>query len=83
MRILGARLVRVGKGVHTHLYDDARKAHLCRSGFNAGRVKGGSSAVPEVYTAKGDVVTCYRCQKLAAVNIDAGRKAWDSGNKRG
>lgn len=78
LRVSDAQVVRVGKGMHTHLLDPARGAHLCRSGFNAGK-RGGSGTAP-VYraTPRATVVTCYRCIKLAEINLAAGRKAWAS-----
>lgn len=78
LRVDGGQVVRVGEGLHTHLLDPYRGAHLCRSGFNAGK-RGGSGASPEYRpTPRATVVTCYRCIKLAQINMDAGRKPWES-----
>lgn len=81
LRSPDARVVHVGRGVHTHLFDPMRGAHLCRSGFNAGR-GGPSGAEPDVHDApRASVVTCYRCVKLAEINKAAGRKPWESGSE--
>lgn len=78
LRAPGARVVRVGSGKHTHFFDPNRGAHLCRSGFNAGR-GGPSGAEPELREApRATVVTCYRCIKIATINKEAGRKPWES-----
>jgi hypothetical protein len=69
-------VVQVGeKGKFTHIYNPRRKAHLCRSGIKHGNV-------PELYPSMAQFVTCYRCQKLADVNVRSGRSPDDDGGKR-
>lgn len=86
-------IVLVGKnGQNTHLLNPSTKQVLCKSGRAAGRYPSGASAAErkqilaarraekqEVYTSRAKEVTCYRCAKLAAINIEAGRDAWDAG----
>lgn len=76
----GITLVQVGPyGKLVHVYDPQGDIHLCRSGKNAGRVgehgdrRGGPQAL---FRTKSKFITCYRCQKLATLNMDAGRPAW-------
>lgn len=57
----GLKLVRVGSGEHTHIYNPKRGAHLCRSGIKFG-------VVPPLYETKANFVTCYRCAKLLAMD---------------
>jgi hypothetical protein len=61
----GVIVVRVGEeGEFTHIYNPVTKAHLCRSGIKHGKV-------PPLFASKGSHVTCYRCAKLAAINLKA------------
>jgi hypothetical protein len=75
---LGAQVVRVGSGEHTHVYN-GKGGVLCNSGKGAGRVgkygdrRGGEQTI---YATDAHFVTCYRCQKLAQMNLEAGRDAW-------
>lgn len=65
----GATIVRVGRhGKHTHLYNPHSGLHACKSGVNAGR-GGPSGAVPELYETDATEITCYRCAKLATMNM--------------
>lgn len=64
-----AQLVRVGQGKHTHLYNPRTRLHACRSGVNAGR-GGPSGAIPELHPVDSRRITCYRCAKLAQMNMD-------------
>ena len=71
-------LVRIGgEGKLTHVYvppTERKKAHtLCRSGSGASR--GGQ----EFYSSNANYITCYRCAKLATMNLQAGRAPWDAG----
>lgn len=74
-------LVRVGNGFHTHLMDKKTGLHLCLSGKNAG-IAGGSGAKPDVFRSDASAVTCYRCIKLAQLNMEQGREPWDRGQRR-
>ena len=65
------RIIRVGKGEHTHILNPKTSLHLCCSGKNAGK-KGGSGAKPTLYESKAKFVTCYRCIKLAQANQSRG-----------
>jgi hypothetical protein len=77
----GARLVRVGQGKATHMFNFRRQEHSCRSGVNAGR-GGPSGAKPVVRDApRASKLTCYRCIKLAEINKAAGRKPWEPGSE--
>jgi len=76
----GVQVVRLGSGEHTHVYSPKDKKVICNSGKNAGRKaddgtdrRGGNQPV---YKAEARFVTCYRCQKLAQINLEAGRQAW-------
>ena len=82
----GARLVQIGPhGVKTHLRGP--NGVLCKSGKNAGRYKKGEdrkaalkrrrAQTQEIYPSDARSVTCYRCAKLAEINMAAGRKPWD------
>ena len=65
------RLVRIGSGQHTHLLSPRTLTPICESG--AGRAKEKQS----LYASDGKVVTCYRCSKLAEMNVQAGRAPWE------
>jgi hypothetical protein len=61
-------IVRVGKdGGFTHIWNPYTQLHLCMSGvgtWNANEV------IPDIYTAPyAKTVTCYRCAKLATMNM--------------
>lgn len=64
------RLVRVGEGYHTHILNETTGWHLCESGL--GRAKGNQTLHPSNATQ----ATCYRCVKLATMNVRAGRNPW-------
>ena len=71
-------LVRIGeRGKLTHVYvpPKGRKTErtLCRSGADLSR--GGQ----EFYRSNANYITCYRCAKLATMNIQDGRAPWDAG----
>jgi hypothetical protein len=75
-------LVMVGdKSTLTHLYDPKLQMHACQSGKNAGRA--GMQAFegaepgqgewlrnpPKLYQTTSSRITCYRCAKLAEINL--------------
>lgn len=62
------KVVTVGAGLHTHIYNPNTRMVLCKSA--SGRAK---EAQP-LYLSQARNVTCYRCAKLATMNIEAGRK---------
>jgi hypothetical protein len=76
----GIQLVQVGEhGKFVHMYDPVAKMHACKSGKNAGR--GGKSGAMvngdkplKLYATKSRNITCYRCAKLAEMNLKSGRK---------
>jgi hypothetical protein len=83
----GAPLVLVGPhGERTHLYSEKLRDVICKSGKNAGRYASGANRAKalaarkkkgrEFYPSDASEVTCYRCAKLAGINIAAGRKPW-------
>jgi hypothetical protein len=65
-----ASVVRLGSGEHTHFLNPKTGLTLCESG--AGRAK---SSQP-IYRSTAKQVTCYRCVKLAKMNLEAGREPW-------
>lgn len=75
----GVQVVRVGSGKHTHVYHPEKGTVICNSGKNAGNVglhgdrRGGAQ---QVYRSDAHFITCYRCQKLAHMNLEQGRPAW-------
>jgi hypothetical protein len=75
LHLPGIQLVRVGAGEHTHVLDPVEGVHICRKGRNAGR-QGPSDRPSVLYPSSAQYVTCYRCVKLATMNIDAGRVPW-------
>ena len=75
-------IVMVGeRSTLTHLYDRNTGTHACQSGKNAGR--GGMATFgggrpgdggwlrepPNLYGTKSNRITCYRCAKLAEINL--------------
>ena len=67
--------VRVGKyGKLVHCYVPEGEDHpagiLCKSGT------GRSAKKQPLYNSKANFITCYRCNKLMLMNLEAGRKAW-------
>jgi len=83
----GAPLVLVGPhGERTHLYSAKTGDVICKSGKNAGRYASGANHQTvlaarrekgrKFYPSDATEVTCYRCAKLASINIAAGRKPW-------
>ena len=89
-------LVMVGKrSTLTHLYDPAIGMHACQSGKNAGRqglgafegAKYGQGQwlrdPPELYATQSKHITCYRCAKLAEINLEnsGGRSVAPTGRK--
>lgn len=63
----GVVIVRAGKeGEFTHILNpnDPKygRVHMCRSGIKHGNV-------PKLYRSTGRFVTCYRCAKLAQINL--------------
>jgi hypothetical protein len=71
----GSGIVRVGSGEHTHLLHPSG-VQLCRMGKRPGR-QGPSTQPSRIEQTDARFVTCYRCQKLATVNLTQGRKAWE------
>ncbi len=76
----GVQVVQLGSGERTHIYNPNKGTVICNSGKNAGRKaddgtdrRGGAQ---EIYAANANFVTCYRCQKLAEMNLESGRLAW-------
>lgn len=59
----------MGSGEHSHIYDPSTRHTLCRSAI--GRAK----SPQQLYKSDADQVTCYRCVKLAQMNLEAGRQA--------
>ncbi|MDP2734832.1 MAG: hypothetical protein Q8P12_01350 [bacterium] len=74
-------LVYIGDGEHTHVYHPGKHRALCNSGRNAGRKKADGTdnrgKAQEMYKSSAKFITCYRCAKLAAMNLNENRKAWD------
>ena len=77
----GITLVRVGKqGKQTHVYDPNLEvknqdgttvtvgAPICLSGFKA-IAPGGKRFNPKLYRSDANFITCYRCEKLAQMNL--------------
>ena len=75
-------LVMVGKrSTLTHLYDPTLGMHACQSGKNAGRqgleaFEGAAYGQgqwlrdpPELFATNSKRITCYRCAKLAEINL--------------
>lgn len=71
----GSGIVRVGSGEHTHLLHPSG-VQLCRMGKRPGR-QGPATSPSRIEQTDARFVTCYRCQKLATVNLTQGRKAWE------
>lgn len=73
-------VVRVGQGLHTHIYNPNTQAVLCNSGKNAGNVtqdgEDNRGKQQTLYRSNSRFVTCYRCQKLAHVNEQESRPLW-------
>lgn len=81
----GATTVVVGNGEYVHLFHPEHKRHICNSGKNAGKAPANPNAddlraqrQPVYYATKARYVTCWRCLKLASMNLDEGRRAWES-----
>lgn len=68
----GVDVVLLGSGEHTHIFHPVKQHVICNSG------KGRSLAPQVVYDSKANYVTCYRCQKLAMMNLSKGREAWQA-----
>ncbi len=77
----GVQAVKIGKkGEQTHIYDPdlivknpdgsvvAKGAPLCLSGFK-GKVLGSPRFSPTLYASNANFITCYRCEKLAQMNL--------------
>ena len=77
----GVQAVKIGKkGKQTHIYDPnlivrnadgtiaAKGAPLCLSGFK-GKSPGSSRFSPSLYASNANFITCYRCEKLAQMNL--------------
>jgi hypothetical protein len=76
-------IIRIGEhGRLTHLYDPKEDVALCGSGRNAGRYPSDADhedredvliarrdKKQQFYRAEGEKVTCYRCIKLAQLNL--------------
>ena len=81
----GAITVVVGQGEYVHLFHPDHKRHICNSGKNAGRAPAKGEDLrdqrqPIYYATKARFVTCWRCIKLASMNLAEGRQAWQSRN---
>jgi hypothetical protein len=95
----GLELVRIGPhGQHSHIWDPVERRPLCGSGKSAGRYPKGASAAQKkeilaarqaasdqnFYPSNAKEVTCYRCAKLAKMNLERSggssflpaRRAW-------
>jgi hypothetical protein len=74
----------VGQGKFVHIYDPELRLHICRSGKNAGKPpRAGepdnrSTRRPVYYRSKAKHITCWRCLKLAFMNMKEGREPWES-----
>jgi hypothetical protein len=76
----------VGSGAHTHLLHPEEKKIICESGKNAGKMNEDGTdnrgqKPQKLYKSDASFVTCYRCQKLATMNMEAGRPPWKGPNK--
>lgn len=73
-------VVRVGIGKQTHVFHPHSRTVICNSGKNAGRVSASGKdnrGKPQTYfKSEANFVTCYRCQKLMALNLEEGRAGW-------
>ena len=71
----------VGNGEYVHIYHPNKQFHICKSGKNAGRppVEGPdqrSERTIQYYRSNAKFITCWRCLKLASINIAEGREPW-------
>lgn len=64
-------VIRVGQGLHTHLLNPKTLLPICES------AKGRAKQKQTVFRSDAKVVTCYRCSKLAEMNVQAGRAPWE------
>lgn len=80
-------VVRVGIGVHTHIFHPEDEIVICNSGKNAGRVgesgEDNRGKEQNIYKSNANMVTCYRCQKLMRLNLAENRRAWEGPNRSG
>lgn len=67
----GTQLVRVGNGEHTHVFNPKTGHTLCESGL------GRAGGQQRLFQANARQATCYRCVKLAKMNLAAGREPWE------
>lgn len=65
-------LVRAGAGHHTHILNPKTGHTLCESGL------GRAGGQQELFVSNARQATCYRCVKLAQMNLAAGREPWES-----
>lgn len=72
----------VGNGEYVHIYHPTKNFHICKSGKNAGKppVNGNSDTRTQreviYYRSNAKYITCWRCLKLASINLAEGREAW-------
>jgi hypothetical protein len=72
----------VGKGQYVHIFHPLKRTHICHSGKNAGKapVAGNpderSTRQPVYYRSSAKNITCWRCLKLAHMNVQQGRAPW-------
>lgn len=65
-------LVRLGSGEHTHVLNPNTGRTLCESG------RGRAKATQPLFRSNARSITCYRCAKLARLNMEAGRQPWEA-----
>lgn len=73
----------VGNGDYVHIYHPVKNFHICKSGKNAGKapINGPDlrqERLIQYYESKARFITCWRCLKLASINMAEGREPWRS-----
>lgn len=63
-----AIVVRLGSGEHTHFLKEEAEQTLCESG------RGRAKKKQQIFKSNATFATCYRCIKLAQINVEAGRR---------
>jgi len=64
--------VRIGGGEHSHILNPETGRVICASG------KGRAKKPQKLYKSARRYATCYRCCKLASMNVEAGRLPWQT-----